>query len=97
MSTEEIRGLFPATVQITQDIIDNARIGNIYQCIGALALKSISPEELNTRWGVTTGKIGVGDVVFNITTVEMVSMMRISEPQEVTFIIKSELNLSNII
>ncbi len=101
MRTSDIKKLFPITVEITKEILDSAFILNSEKCIGALALKSILPDEVKNQayWGCASGGIWKKGVTVNetfndnalvlIQSVDEngnpINMMNIREPQTITF------------
>lgn len=104
---EEIKTLFPCEVQVTQEIIDNAILHDVWNCIGARTLESILSEEQKqyfNGWGVTDGQFDTIETVlqgtdskdsFTIYAVDgdnSVDMMSITEPCVVTFTLEKPLN-----
>lgn len=86
--------LFPLKGYITQEIIDNSNVRDVYNCIGyntlVQALGSENCEKYFSvmGWGNTSGSQRTKeDVSVLITTVEEVDMMDVTEPMEVTFIL----------
>lgn len=62
MKFEELKSLFPVTVQLTQEMIDKGAVSDnmdIYSCNGAQVLKSIlpSPYDKYATWAVETGTV----------------------------------------
>jgi len=56
----EISKHFPATVEVTQEMIDKADIYHKEKCIGAIVLKSILKDvvgEVQVRWGSYYGSV----------------------------------------
>lgn len=63
---EEIKSLFPCDIQVTQEIIDIANTHDIWNCIGALTIKSILSKEQKkyfNGWGVTDGEFDTIETV----------------------------------
>ncbi len=102
MKKADLIALFPATVQVTKEMLTNVRTMNVRDCIGARAVKTVLPEEHKDQisWGVTDGgfyKKGAKvreqkNCIFTIQARdekgELVNMMRIEKPQTVIFNIK---------
>jgi len=83
---KQIKNIFPVKVQVTQEMIDNAKLGDIYGCIGALALRSLNiPEVIEIKWGAWTGFIITEKSEIHITTDKEINVMEIKKPTEVTF------------
>jgi hypothetical protein len=96
---ENIKQLFPLKGQITQEIIDSAKLSHPQECIGALTLKqSIASagitDSLFIGWGIVGGTIDKSTVDPNsslaVGTEDRVNMMTVKEPTEVTFILLPE-------
>lgn len=67
MKFEELKSLFPVTVQLTQEMIEKGKEFNnmsIYSCNGAQVLRSVLPSPYNeyATWAVTSGTIRKFDV-----------------------------------
>jgi hypothetical protein len=99
MTKEELKDLFPLYGNITQEIIDSAKIYNSQRCIGALSLRSAlghytEKHNFTMSCGGYSGNLILNlndensDIYVRLTTEEKVNMMKITEPQLVTFIIK---------
>lgn len=104
MRVSQIKKLFPVTVEVTQEIINSAFIMNAKQCVGALILKSILPDENKDQvyWGVDSGGIwkkgALADETVDANALLLVksvdengkaiNMMQIKEPQTVILTIK---------
>ncbi len=59
MKPNEIKQLFPLSVCITKQIIDESVYADRNKCIGATALKTVLPEELHEMidWGTGIGRV----------------------------------------
>lgn len=97
MKKAELVSLFPLKVEITNEIIKNADIGNPLNCIGVLALKAglgKKNDGLNSiDWLFHSGSISsqFDDYEFHylvIETEERINMMEVTTPKTVTFVIK---------
>ena len=94
MNREEFISLFPLKAEITKNIIDEADIDNVKNCIGALTLKSMIPniEEITKYWGwgTTQGtqKLLDGSYI-TLTTTKNIDMMGVKRPRKAVFIIKN--------
>jgi hypothetical protein len=99
-NTEKFKALFPMEVEVTQDIIDEADIGDSKHCIGALALnKGLGKEGLSLLhkgYGSWANCVGC-QVLFNDEYAmlfsydekgERVMMMDVEKPFTVTFKVK---------
>lgn len=93
-NTERYKSLFPLKGIITQDIIDNANISSINNCIGSLTLKAALGDNIDLLdcsgglWGNSYGSNHIKDGGFvRITTTDGVEMMGVNKPMEVTFIV----------
>lgn len=91
----KVEDLFPLKGEVTQEIIDTAGKYSIIDCIGAKTLRIAVESRINIElrgydltWGSHSGSIVHEHSLFNIGTLEDVNMMRITEPQTVTFILK---------
>ena len=84
MNREQIESKFPLKIYITEEIIQNADVMDNRKCNGALALKSVFPENY-ASWGCYSGGVidDRGDRIdINSGGVEM---MGITTPRFVTF------------
>jgi hypothetical protein len=88
----DIKTLFPLKAEITQEIIDGANTYSVTKCIGAKTLRTAVESKTNTvfstfaiTWGSHSGNIETETSPLNIGTEEDINMMRVTEPQTVTF------------
>lgn len=90
MKTQDLRGLFPVTVEITQKMIDEADIFKSQRCIGALALKSAMPSNTWVSWAIRDGHVailGENKGLLKVTTRTNTDMMKIDKPTTISFIL----------
>lgn len=94
MKRQDLLNKFPLEFEITQDIINNADVYDIDNCIGALSLKKALGFE-HVTWAADTGSLHYNDkenslcFVDTISTEEGINMMEVTEPQKVTFIVQN--------
>lgn len=81
-----IKALFPATVEVTQEMIDDADVFNANHCIGAKSLRKVLPFTFEQYW---MNSYGMANKYTNYriesydTDGNPISMMRITEPTTV--------------
>lgn len=90
MRKEQIVALFPLKARITKEIIESAKVFNARNCIGALTLKSVLPDELkgSASWGSRSSCSTFERFGLIVTTEEGIDMMEVKNPRNVTFILK---------
>lgn len=87
--------LFPLKGEITQEIINKANVKNPYACIGALTLKAALDKagvNSNVSWAHHSSYSTTieGQSLGIITTEQGINMVKVTTPQEVTFIMPIE-------
>jgi hypothetical protein len=95
LTLEDIGALFPIKVKVTKEMIDEANVNNIYNCIGAKALKAAIPNIAKNKrfeiiWGTSNGYVLLADsdkiVGLEIENKEGINLMRIKKPKTITLI-----------
>lgn len=85
--------MFPVVVEVTQQMLTNGNRFSMQECFGALALKSVFPNN-RVFWYNCLGKLEAGTKLLNIRSVsvdndeEDVYMMSIRSPRKVKFILQ---------
>jgi uncharacterized protein (DUF1919 family) len=94
---EKFRSLFPLKGMITQEIIDNSDRYCSNNCVGALTLKAALGENFELicvnvgLWIDVTGYVLTKDnYTTRLKTLEEIPMMKVLEPQEVTFVLDNK-------
>lgn len=93
LSSEQARKMFPVEVQVTQEMLTNGKRFSMQECFGALALKSVFPDN-RVFWYNCLGKLEAGTKLLNVRSVEPdneeedVYMMSIQSPRKVKFILQ---------
>lgn len=88
---EKLEKLFPLKVEVTQKIIDKADVEDMFNCIGALSLRSLFKKfpEKDIFWGRMDGYIYKGDYNIYLGSFsekdEPIDMMKITSPTTVIF------------
>jgi len=91
---EKVKNMFPVKVQVTQEIIDKADVGDIFNCIGTLSLESLKiPKVVSISWGTIRGHIydkeRKSKKIFSYHNNKPIDMTEITEPTEVEFRLSS--------
>ena len=87
MNKQQVEALFPLEAWITPAIIEVADVNNATECIGALTLRSALGLSLVVGWVTYSGVIFTDDAPVDVTTYERINMMKVTEPQKVTFVL----------
>lgn len=89
MNSETIKSLFPLKAKVTQEIIKKANISISSNCIGALTLKSVLPEDLHRHihWGCWNGVYCDLLNYIEITTENGADFMDMTKETDVVFIL----------
>lgn len=90
---KQYKALFPLKGEITQEIINTANTFDYGNCIGALTLKAALGVDIElvdsviSIWGSRNGIQRIEGIPVAVTTIGGINMMRVTEPQSVTFIL----------
>jgi len=90
-----LENIFPLKGRVTWEILMSSQRMSVRGCVGAVTLRTALGEFANgriVRWGNQDGVVD-DDA---ITTLEEVEMMNITEPTEVTFILKPKKNAEHV-
>ena len=89
---KKIDELFPLEVEITQEMIDNAKLYDRDKRIGANALKAaivnlgFEPNTFRAEWLCRTGALTIGADRITLCTKEYINLVEIKNPRKVTFV-----------